>query len=148
MILKFSQIKNMAVFKDFIWNSTVPSFRQVNVIYGRNYSGKTTLSRIIRAFETGVLSDKYDVPSFSIETDKDILTESDFSQRKLLVRVFNEDFVRENLQFIINPDASIAPFAVLGENNKIIEEKILKLTAELGSNEENKETGLYKKKLW
>ena len=147
MILKFSQIKNMAVFKDFIWNSTVPSFRQVNVIYGRNYSGKTTLSRIIRAFETGVLSDKYDVPSFSIETDKDILTESDFSQRKLLVRVFNEDFVRENLQFIINPDASIAPFAVLGENNKIIEEKILKLTAELGSNEENKETGLYKKKL-
>lgn len=30
-------------------------FKRLNILYGRNYSGKTTLSRIFRALETGLL---------------------------------------------------------------------------------------------
>jgi AAA15 family ATPase/GTPase len=63
MIRKIDKIENMAVFKDFDWDTSVKEnygsiveFQRVNVIYGRNYSGKTTLSRIIRAFETLVSS--------------------------------------------------------------------------------------------
>ena len=59
-IKKIDLIKNMAVFRDFRWSSSVrdvgnniAEFKQINILYGRNYSGKTTLSRIFRALECG-----------------------------------------------------------------------------------------------
>ena len=67
MITKFKIIKNLAVFQNFVWDSSVIDggsnvqlFKEINVIYGRNYSGKTTLSRIVRALEKGAISDKYE----------------------------------------------------------------------------------------
>jgi len=57
-IKKIESIRNMAVFKDFRWASSVrdggnniAEFKKINILYGRNYSGKTTLSRIFRALE-------------------------------------------------------------------------------------------------
>ena len=74
MLKKISSIKNLGVFKDFSWDSqvfnkggAVQKFVDINIIYGRNYSGKTTLSRIARALETGALSDKYGTPSFQLK---------------------------------------------------------------------------------
>ena len=88
MIKKFKTIKNLAVFRDFDWDTSVldsqgrvQQFSQVNVIYGRNYSGKTTLSRMMRAFETGKLSDKYGAYSFSIETEAGTLTECSYQKK-------------------------------------------------------------------
>ena len=59
-VTKIKKIKNLAVFEDYNWdehvkdkNGSVQNFKDINIIYGRNYSGKTTLSRIFRAFETG-----------------------------------------------------------------------------------------------
>ncbi len=102
----------MAVYKRFDWdrtvkesNNRVAEFKSVNIIYGRNYSGKTTLSRVFRACETGVISDKYTNPSFSIELDDGTEFNNEntpFAGAK--VRVFNDDFVRDNLSFIVNPD--------------------------------------------
>lgn len=153
MITKFKEIKNMAVFKNFSWDSTAIEqgrplvFKQVNVLYGRNYSGKTTLSRIVRAFETGNLSDKYGTPSFSLLMDDGKeLTESDIQTGGLLTRVFNEDFIRENLQFVVNPNSDIVPFAVLGEDNARIEAEIKKILNQLGSDDKESPTGLYAKR--
>ena len=150
MITKFRTIKDLAVFRDFVWDSSVldkqgkaQQFSKVNVIYGRNYSGKTTLSRMVRAFETGYLSDKYGSCSFTIETESNVLTESNYHDKSILVRVFNDDFVRENLSFVIDQSGTIAPFAVLGENNEKIEEQIRTILDELGSNEDGERTGLY-----
>ena len=36
-------IEKFGLYKDFEWN-TLPALGRVNIIYGRNYSGKTTLS--------------------------------------------------------------------------------------------------------
>ena len=73
MIQKIISIGNLAVFKDFDWDKEVRNesgdvmdFQAINVIYGRNYSGKTTLSRILRAMETGQFSDKFESPSFTV----------------------------------------------------------------------------------
>ncbi|MBU0464491.1 MAG: AAA family ATPase, partial [Proteobacteria bacterium] len=73
MIKKIKTINNLAVFQDFEWDKTVVDknnnvceFKSINILYGRNYSGKTTLSRILRAMETGELSDKYENPSFCV----------------------------------------------------------------------------------
>ena len=150
MITKFKTIKNLAVFQNFIWDSNlrcegnnVILFKSINILYGRNYSGKTTLSRIVRAFEIGQISDKYENPEFEVSFDD----ASDATQGKLLahgkkIRVFNDDFVRDNLKFIINPDDNITPFAILG-GNTTIEDEIKELKKDLGGNEEGKESGFY-----
>lgn len=150
MIKKFTTIKDMAVFHNFMWDNSVidiqgcvQQFSQVNIIYGRNYSGKTTLSRMIRSFETGRLSEKYGSCSFTIETETTTLSEQNYQDKTILVRVFNDDFVRENLAFVIDQSSTIAPFAVLGEDNERIEEKIRSIIDELGSDIDGKRTGLY-----
>jgi len=44
----------------------VKTFQRLNIIYGRNYSGKTTLSRIFRTLETGYLPPNYTGTSFTV----------------------------------------------------------------------------------
>lgn len=151
MLKKIQHIKKLGVFKDFSWDSevknkggAVQNFVDINIIYGRNYSGKTTLSRIARALETGDLSDKYGSPSFQLKfSDNSDVTLATLSAHDKNIRVFNEDFIRENLRFIINSDDSIEPFAILGDDNNKIEKEIEALEAALGSNVEGQETGLF-----
>lgn len=150
MIKKISKITNMGVFQDFDWNQTlrdrgnnVAQFLETNIIYGRNYSGKTTLSRVLRSLENKSLPDKYESPEFIVEgLDGKTYSEQDLSSFNAPVRVFNEDFVKENLQFISNPDGGIRSFAIVGNDNVKIERKISELNAVLGEREKN--TGLYK----
>ena len=152
MIERITFIKKLAVFKNFDWNTTVldtensvRDFKKINIIYGRNYSGKTTLSRIIRALETGTISDKYESPELSVKIkDNAGVTQDDFKGHNKIIRVFNEDFIKDNLKFIINPDAHIQPFAILGGDNNLIEQQINELKEKLGLYEEGKETKLYK----
>ncbi len=146
-------IKNLAVFKDFVWKNSVKTkdgqnifLSDINIFYGRNYSGKTTLSRIFRAFETGVISDKYQSPEFSlkIKGEKEEITQKNICNKRN-IRVFNEDFIKENLSFIVDPDKEIKSFAILGDDNNRIISEIERLKSELGENEEGKQkTGLYK----
>lgn len=150
MLKKISSIKDLGVFNSFSWDSevknkggAVQNFVDINIIYGRNYSGKTTLSRILRSLETGNLSDKYGNPTFKLKfTDNSAVIAASLSTHDKNIRVFNEDFVRENLRFITNPDDSIEPFAILGDDNNKIEIEIKELEAKLGSSEEGQETGL------
>ncbi|WP_440880306.1 AAA family ATPase [Tenacibaculum sp. C7A-26P2] len=154
MITKFKTINNLAVFQDFDWNSTIRDkgnnivlFKPINIIYGRNYSGKTTLSRIVRALETGNLSEKYENPQFEVSiTDVADSTPNNLTGHGKKIRVFNDDFVKANLRFIVNPDESIAPFAIIG-GNATIESEIKELKSKLGKNENIEEeieaTGFY-----
>jgi len=148
-IKKIESIKNMAVFQDFRWASSVKDdgnniaeFKKINILYGRNYSGKTTLSRIFRALETGSVSDKYSSPEFQLAFDGGITaTQNSLTNHGQVVRVFNEDFVRDNLRFIVDDEQTINSFAILGEDNTKLEEEIEKHEAELG-NEEDKSEGV------
>ncbi len=148
MITKIN-IGNLGIFKNFDWNSVkddgnnVVALKKVNIIYGRNYSGKTTLSRIIRALETKTLSDKYEHPSFELTLqDGQTISASSYISNTLLIRCFNEDFIKENLRFVIDNEGEIVPFAILGENTGI-EEKIEKVKSTLGNKNDGEETLLY-----
>ncbi|WMS86364.1 AAA family ATPase [Pleionea litopenaei] len=151
MLKKIQHIKKLGVFDDFSWDSevknkggAVQNFVDINIIYGRNYSGKTTLSRIARALETRTLSDKYGAPSFQLKfADNSDVTLAALTTHDKNIRVFNEDFIRDNLRFITNPDDSIEPFAILGDDNNKIEKEIEALEEELGSSIEGQETGLF-----
>lgn len=143
-IKKIDSINNMAVFQDFRWASSVrdganniAEFKKINILYGRNYSGKTTLSRIFRALETGSISDKYNSPEFQLSFDGGgNVTQNSLNSHGQLVRVFNEDFVKDNLRFIVDDEQTINSFAVLGEDNTKLEEEIVKHESELGSEED------------
>lgn len=150
MITKVERIQGLGVFSDFTWDQEVQKpdgqveiFKHINIIYGRNYSGKTTLSRLLRAMETQDLSDKYGAPQFRLLFDDgSVVDETNYQACRQKVRVFNEDFVRDNLKFIANPHDSIEPFAVIGDDNIVLEQEIDTLLAEIGSDEDGSETGL------
>lgn len=151
-VTKITEIKNLAVFKDFKWDSSVKNkdgkvevFKDINIFYGRNYSGKTTLSKIFRAFETGSISDKYENPEFKILFDDNTSICQNNLADKQNFRVFNSDFIDENLSFLRNSeDGKIQPFAIVGEGNKKLIPEIEKLQNELGNKKEDEKTGLYK----
>lgn len=154
MIEKFIIIKNLGVFADFEWDKNVLDSQgkplalgDVNILFGRNYSGKTTLSRIIRSFETATGLEKYEGGTFKLEMcDKSIIDENCETKLSNPIRVFNEDFIRENLLFINAPEQGVAPFAVLGGNVEI-EQDIEKIKEKLGSPDEGNETGLYRERI-
>lgn len=141
MFKKISQVA-MGVF-NFKQNgsaqSTIAEFKKNNIIYGNNYSGKTTLSKIFRAIEKGSLPPNYKNPLFLIDDNNRSISQNSIP-KNCTVRVFNEDFVKENLSFVIDENGDISSF-ILGEGNKKTDDEIKKLQSELGSIEDG--TGLY-----
>lgn len=141
MILALSQIKKFAIFKNFDWqksiilaNGDVGRFKKINIIYGRNYSGKTTLSRIIRAMETGKIPEKYINPDFAIQLEDHVITPNTLLDHQDEIRVYNKDFIRENLGWLIDDSKDIKSFAVsLGADNQVILNKIKTFEEQLES---------------
>lgn len=148
MFTKIKKIDNYAVFNNFDWNATVrdkdnnvAEFKDINIIYGRNYSGKTTLSRMFRSLEKGKLNEKYPNATFEFEhTGTDRMCHLDVANCSYDIRVYNRDYISENLKLLIDDDGTIQPFAILGESNVAIEKEIAEKEKKLGS--ETDETGL------
>lgn len=115
--------------------NNVQDFKRLNILYGRNYSGKTTLSRIFRALETGRMPSNYVGSTFTVHGDKGNVTQASIAGHGYDVRVYNRDFVSENLSFLINQaiGGEIKTFAIVGEKNKEIEDAIAAIQAKLGS---------------
>ncbi|OQY37802.1 MAG: hypothetical protein B6229_07580 [Spirochaetaceae bacterium 4572_7] len=142
-------IKKYGSYQDFVWRKDDDKFKfnKLNIIYGHNYSGKTTLSRIFQTlekrkqhidypegdynftFENGTKFNACDINDFSID---------------YVVRVFNTDFVKDNLGWLHNRDGSILPFAILGSENVRIRDEIESLELIL-RNDEAKSGYEYKK---
>jgi len=132
-------VAKFGLFCDYKWiqnigNSPLDIFQRVNIIYGRNYSGKTTLSRIFRCIEEQKLHPNYLDAQFSItETNGNPITQSKYDCDGN-IRVYNTDFVKENLGWLhddVNGD--IKPFTLLGSGNIEAEKRIKAIDAELGS---------------
>lgn len=135
-------IKNFGSFQGLEWKKTVRDsgknvklFQRLNILYGRNYSGKTTLSRIFRSLETRKLPPNYVSSSFIVTGENGAVTDADLLTHNYDVRVYNRDFVNDNLSFLVNQDSSgvIKTFAIVGEQNKEIDDAIAVIEAKLGS---------------
>jgi len=155
-IKKIANIDNFGIFKSFDWDSNLKyqnkqgqdeiyNFKDINILYGRNYSGKTSLSKIIRSLEKRVIPSKYDQPEFKIElSDGSIISQNDLATFSYPIHSYNSDFVKENLKFIHDENATIESFSVtLGGENQQVLDRIQELKNELGSNIENAETNLH-----
>jgi wobble nucleotide-excising tRNase len=111
MITKINKIKDFGVLKNFN-GSALPEFKTFNLIYGWNYSGKTTLSRVFRCLEKGKLHDDYLTATFEME-NATAKFDNTFAI-KPNIRVFNSDFVKENLKWDAD---NIEPIFLLGAEN-------------------------------
>ena len=147
MIHRVQQIKSFGVFDNYQWPTGLSDFKQLNLIYGWNYSGKTTLSRAFRCFEQK--QPHVDFPAAQIQ-----LTAADGSVHHLhtpqnvpAFRVFNSDFVHENIRF---DSASATPILVLGASDiakqetlrtKRTERDALNLSKETNEKKRNEKTG-------
>jgi len=140
MITKID-ISKFGLFKDYSWNTEIGStetFRRLNVIYGRNYSGKTTLSRIFKCIEDFSLHKNYTDCGFSITlSDGTVLTNLQI-RSNYKVRVYNTDFVKENLNWLHNDDGTIRPFTILGSKNIELDKQIIQIELKLGNIDEKK----------
>jgi hypothetical protein len=54
------------------------------------------------------------------------------------IRVYNTDFIKDNLSWVRNPEGTIEPFTILGNKNVEIENKIKAIDNNLGSVDEKK----------
>lgn len=135
-------IVSFGSFQGLDWKKTVRDsgknvqyFKRLNVIYGRNYSGKTTLSRVFRSLETGKLPINYLDSSFRVTGDKGVVNHAGILAHNYDVRVYNRDFVTDNLSFLVNQEVGgvIKTFAIVGEQNKEIDDAIAAIEAKLGS---------------
>lgn len=154
-IVKISRIDNFGVFKNFDWDSSLSylnkdqieiyNFKDINIFYGRNYSGKTSLSKIIRSLEKQIIPPKYLNPDFQIQlSDSSIITQNNLTSFTHPIHVYNSDFVKENLKFLHDEDENIESFSVtLGGDNQQTLQRIRELKAELGSNDENSKSGVF-----
>ena len=65
MIKKINKIKDFGIYSDYRFaREHTPEFKKYNLIYGWNYSGKTTLSRIFRSFELKDFSSGFESSEF------------------------------------------------------------------------------------
>lgn len=146
MIKQFKEI-NFGSYKDFKWNDKIEDFNKINIIYGRNYSGKTTLSRIARSFELKKIHKDFGGSSFKISLENGEITEKDIENQPLNIKVYNSDFVKDNLSYLYDDNGVIKGFASIGKEQKDIKEQIntIKNTIGCKSNEQEqiRASGLY-----
>ncbi|MCL5667362.1 MAG: AAA family ATPase [Patescibacteria group bacterium] len=128
MIVKINKIKNLqSVLCDYSWNSQLPDFKRYNLIYGWNGTGKTTLSKVFDALETGIHKSFPDL-EYEMQDEKGVVYKQGeaFSKK---VRVFNQDYVENNIK--IREGRAKAITLVLGDINKETVEQIEKDKKEL-----------------
>ncbi len=121
MIRRIQYIKEFGVFADFQWPAGLPDFKQFNLIYGWNYSGKTTLSRALRCFELKILHVDFAEAQVQLKGDDGTVHHLSEPDTAPVFRVFNSDFVRENLRFA---DGSATPILVLGAEDIAKQEEL------------------------
>lgn len=140
-------IARFGSFEGFQWKNSIrdtpgnniQNFKKLNIIYGRNYSGKTTLSRVFRSLEKGEIPWRFEGASFEVRGEQGNLSHQKLVGHAYDIRVYNKDFVTENLSFLTDQrGGNIQTFAIIGGENNALAERIAVLLTSLGSVEEKR----------
>lgn len=98
-IKRIKQLKDFGVFSNFSWDSNTDDFKSRNIIYGWNYSGKTTLSRLFESLSSSTsIYDEIPDVKISIESCGNTINITS-DKINVPIYVFNNDYVDRNLHF-------------------------------------------------
>lgn len=133
MIKRIDFIRDFGIFKNFIWNNVpdLEEFKEKNIFYGWNYSGKTTLSRLFSSLRDKEIHGHYKNANFKISTDTGQVDSSSLTTFPDKVLVFNSEYCRDNLRWEFDEHIN-AIFFEVGDNAKITEQ-IEKISKEIDS---------------
>ena len=136
MIKKILKIKNFGSFTNFEAKSDLKEFQKYNLFFGLNGTGKTTLSKLFKCLNDGNISKDLDDSAF--KEDFDILIDdnqhiTEFKENTYCnyIKIFNRDFVNNNLFLDNNNAQTNALTYTIGEAAKDIKEKISELNSKL-----------------
>jgi wobble nucleotide-excising tRNase len=125
MIKSIQRIRKFGVFEDFSKTAALSDFVDKNIIYGWNYSGKTTLSRLFAMLTSRTLNVDFSGATFSIlDHQNQSVTDATLSICTKVVEVFNSDFVASNLSWT---GSDFQPILLLGKDAAEAEKKIAPL---------------------
>ena len=93
-ITQISRLRDCGVYQNFSWPRDLPEFGRYNLIYGWNATGKTTLSRLFRNLQ---LRQKNSMGEVVLKVDGNRVHGKDFQDCNCHIRVFNRDFIDENV---------------------------------------------------
>ena len=112
MIKKILKINDLGIFSNFHWKTDLPEFKRFNVIYGWNGSGKSTLTQLFSSLNS---EKPEDFPSltFRIKSDQGEFSDTEHYPEK--VKVFNQEYIQENIDII---SSTTKPILILGKENK------------------------------
>jgi wobble nucleotide-excising tRNase len=129
-VTRISRLRKCGIFRDFTWPTDLPDFAKYNLIYGWNWSGKTTLSRLFRGIE---LRRPPTMGEATLRIQGFDVQGEDFLHSTLQVRVFNRDFVNESV-FPVGGDA-VPPIFVVGKESVEKQKEADRLKADRGGKE-------------
>jgi wobble nucleotide-excising tRNase len=121
MLKSIEKIKKLGVYENCTKPAGINGFAAKNLIYGWNYSGKTTLSRLFAKLEAKVPHPDFKDCEFTFNEGAHAITEKNFHESNLSVRVFNSDFIRSNLFF---DSGSCNAILLLGKESEAAQKKI------------------------
>ena len=98
-INRISKLTNWGIYHSFTAKKELKNFSKYNVFYGWNGSGKTTLTRVFSSIEKKAIDIHYPLGQIDIKTDIASLTEKNIDGNSINIRVFNEDFISENIDW-------------------------------------------------
>jgi wobble nucleotide-excising tRNase len=145
MIHRLDRVKDFGCFHDFSWPVDLVPFKQFNLIFGWNYSGKTTFTRALRCFELKKHHDDFGGAEVQFCDTGGTVHHLSTIVDPHLFRVFNVDYVRENILF----DTSSAPaILILGAEDIAKQAELVQkqtdretLNQDLVTNRRDKRTG-------
>jgi wobble nucleotide-excising tRNase len=130
VIRSIQRLRGFGVFEDLRKTNDLPEFGAKNIIYGWNYSGKTTLSRFFGTLGSGVPYAECPQASFEVKLDGGAsITEVTLNPPRATVEVFNSDFVASNLGWSGEDFESIL---LLGDESIEAQQRIERLNGLLG----------------
>lgn len=112
MITKIQKIENLGIYKNFN-HSNINEFKRYNLIYGWNGSGKSTLSRLFSSLSGKNIAEIYSGFKTSICIDGTVYAENQFPISTESIKVFNDDFIKENIDW----DGILKSILLLDEKN-------------------------------
>ncbi len=129
MITKINKLRRFGIYQNYTWGA-IDDFKKKNLVYGWNYSGKTTLSKLFQVLE---FKDKNRCFSGAeIEITVNDGTTKTFNQDTLntfpfSVKVFNSEYIKRIFTWD-EPKSGFSPISFyLGDTAGDLKEKIKKL---------------------
>ena len=132
-IKRINTIRHLGVYSNYTRSGEIRDFNEKNIIYGWNYCGKTTLTRLFNWLNADILIDEdFSSATYEIELENGTkVTQETRAASPCLVQVYNADFIDANLKFNTIDSKIKAITFDLGEETKPIRDKISSLNNQI-----------------